>query len=52
MCLNFQEPEEPTKPSDEFLIINKDKGARLRDERNLRVCSISDFQSAFGWRRD
>ncbi|VDN07875.1 unnamed protein product [Thelazia callipaeda] len=29
--------EEITRPKDEFLVINKDKGARLRDERNLRI---------------
>ncbi|VDO29637.1 unnamed protein product [Onchocerca flexuosa] len=32
-----KEPEESMKSKDEFLVINKDKGARLKDERNLRV---------------
>ncbi|VDN91938.1 unnamed protein product [Brugia pahangi] len=33
-----KEPEESVKPRDEFLVINKDKGIRLKDERNLRAC--------------
>ncbi|KAL3984838.1 CLASP N terminal family protein [Acanthocheilonema viteae] len=34
----IKEPEELMKPKDEFLVINKDKGIRLKDERNLRAC--------------
>ncbi|EJD75521.1 CBR-ZYG-9 protein [Loa loa] len=32
-----KEPDESVKPKDQFLVINKDKGVRLKDERNLRV---------------
>ncbi|CAG9538175.1 unnamed protein product [Cercopithifilaria johnstoni] len=42
-----KEPEESIKTKDEFLVINKDKGVRLKDERNLRVLKWNFDQPGF-----